>query len=329
MTDEIKPRVLIIGGAGYIGQMVSREFCRSGWKVTVLDSLIHGPGPEKPLAELPGLELAEGDARDLNLVGSLVHGRQAVVMLAALVGERACDLWPKEAWEVNSRAPADLFRACQSAGTQRLLFASTDSCYGARPGEKLGEESPLAPLTLYARLKAEAETRLLDLARAPGPPAVTVLRLATVYGLSPRVRFDLAANLLVREAVIKKKAVIYSGEQWRPMVHVSDVAKAFRMAAEAPLEKVSGQVFNVGADDQNIQFKTLGALIGELAPEAVIETVPADPDLRDYFVKFGKIERVLGYKSEVSLKAGLRELKEAIEGGFPPDPYGQTWRNAP
>ena len=155
------------------------------------------------------------------------------------------------------------------------------------------------------------------------------MRLATVYGLSPRIRFDLAANLLVREAALGGRAVIYSGEQWRPMVHVADVAKAFAMTLAAPLSAVSGQILNVGSDDQNIQFKELGRLMAELMPEAAIETVPADPDLRDYFVRFGKIEKVLGYRVDWTLKEGLRELRDAVRGGFPPDPYGRAWRNTP
>ena len=326
---DLRPQVLVAGGAGYIGQMVVRELSLAGWKVTALDRLIHGNGPRDALAGLPEVDLIEGDVRDGDLVSHAVKGRQAVIMLAALVGEKACDLSPTDTWSVNYKAPLAMFEAAKRAGVEKFVFTSTDSCYGAREGEKLDEESVLRPLTLYARLKAEAEAQLLDRAKASKAPKLTVLRLATVYGLSPRIRFDLAANLLVREAVLKKKASIYSGEQWRPMVHVSDVALAFRMALEAEAEKVSGEVFNVGSDEQNIQFKELGALISEIAPGAEIEIVPADPDLRDYFVKFGKIESVLGFKAKRSLKDGLREMKEAIESGFPADPYDRAWRNTP
>ena len=323
------PRVLVVGGAGYIGQMAARELGRAGWRVTVLDRLIHGQEPKEALSGLPDVDLIEGDVRDPELVSHAVRGCQAVIMLAALVGEKACDLAPSEAWEVNYRAPLSVFEAAKRAGVERMIFVSTDSCYGAREGEKLDEDSPLAPLTLYARLKADVEAQLLAKSRGSLEPALTILRLATVYGLSPRTRFDLAANLLVREAVLKRRAVIFSGEQWRPMVHVSDVALAFRVTLSAKVSDVAGQVFNVGSDDQNIQFKELGALIAELAPEAEIVTVPADPDLRDYFVKFGKIQKVLGYKARISLKEGLSELKEAIADGFPPDPYARVWRNTP
>jgi nucleoside-diphosphate-sugar epimerase len=318
----------VAGGAGYIGQMVARELSEAGHEVLVLDSLLHGPGAKAALAGVPRTTLIEGDIRDQGLVEEALKGRQAVILLAALVGERACDLDPAETMAVNYHAPLALWEAARRAGAERFLLASTDSCYGAREGERLDERSPLAPLTLYARLKADLEAALLKKAGG-GRPAVTVLRLATVYGLSPRIRFDLAANLLVREAVLKGRAVIHSGEQWRPFVHVADAAKAFRAALAAPLEKVGGEVFNVGSDEQNVQFKELGALIAELVPAAEVATVPGDPDLRDYFVKFGKIAETLGFRPSRTLREGLRELKSAIEGGFPPDPYGRAWRNTP
>jgi nucleoside-diphosphate-sugar epimerase len=322
-------RAVVFGGAGYIGQLVTRRLAAAGWRVTVVDRLIHGPEAKIALAGVPSVELLEGDVRDPELVSHAVRGRRAVIMLAALVGEKACDLSPSETWEVNYRAPLAVWEASRRAGAGRFLFASTDSCYGAREGEILDEDSPLAPLTLYARLKARIEADLLERAASGGPPALTILRLATVYGLSPRVRFDLAANLLVREAALKGRCAIFSGDQWRPMVHVSDVAGAFLAALEAPAGLVSGQVLNVGSNAQNIQFKELAAMIRRLVPSADVEIVPADPDLRDYHVNFDKIARLLGFKARVSLPEGLAELKAALEGGFPPDPWARAWRNTP
>ncbi|MDR1656676.1 MAG: NAD(P)-dependent oxidoreductase [Deltaproteobacteria bacterium] len=320
--------VLIAGGAGYIGQVLTRQLIAAGCKVTILDRLLHGFEQGQTISLLPGVEMVEGDIRDTELVAWSMRDQQAAILLAALVGEKACDLSPEETWEVNYRAPLSFFQAARRVGIHRLIFTSTDSCYGAREGEKLDEESPLAPLTLYARLKAQVETELLDQSRDwLGVPVVTVLRLATVYGLSDRIRFDLAANLLVREALLKGRAVIYSGEQWRPMVSVSDVARAFIKVLEAPTSLVASEIFNVGSDRQNIQFKELGNILKTIIPNSVIETIPADPDLRDYYVKFGKISRVLAFNAQTELFDGLQAVKVALENGFPADPYARLWRN--
>ncbi|MDR1487429.1 MAG: SDR family oxidoreductase [Deltaproteobacteria bacterium] len=320
--------VLIVGGAGYIGSVLTGLLLESGCQVAVFDDFIHGPEPLLALKKFPSIEIVEGDIRDIKLVEKSVKGRRSVILLAALVGEAACNLDPQQTMEINYLAPLNLFEAAKINGVSRFIFTSTDSCYGAREGEKLTELSPLKPLSLYAQLKAKLEEEFLSRKATVGF-TTTILRLATVYGLSPRIRFDLAVNLLVREVVLKGRATIFSGEQWRPLVHVKDVANAFKMVLEAPAELVDSEIFNVGSDDQNIQFKELAELLPTLSEEAKIDIVPADPDLRDYYVAFEKIERVLGFKAKIKLLDGMKEIKQSLLAGFPPDPYDEKWRNTP
>ncbi|MDR2422195.1 MAG: NAD(P)-dependent oxidoreductase [Deltaproteobacteria bacterium] len=319
-----KTKTLIAGGAGYLGLTLARELIESGRRVTVLDNLLHGPQPA--LAELD-LEFVEGDVRDIGLVGRTLKGHGEAILLAALVGEPLCDQRPDEAVAVNYLAAANFARSAQEMGVKRLIFASTDSCYGARENEKLTELSPLAPISLYARAKAKAEAAILSLAPDPNFHP-TVLRMATIYGLAKRMRFDLAVNLLAREATLKGRIKIFSGEQWRPLVHAADAAAAYRLALEAPLELVSGQIFNVGSNEQNVQFRDLGALLAATIPGTVVETGPEPQDLRDYWVSFDKIKKALDFSPRFSVADGLLEIHRALLAGSLPDPYSARYLNA-
>jgi nucleoside-diphosphate-sugar epimerase len=217
--------------------------------------------------------------------------------------------------------------AAQDFGARRFIFTSTDSCYGAQENVFLTEEAPLRPISLYAELKARLEE---DFLRPPRRHDFhpTVLRLATLYGLAPRMRFDLVINLLTREAALGRPARIFSGEQWRPLVHVRDAARAFVLALEAPPEKVSGRIFNVGSNEQNVQFKDLAAILLKAMPEAAIETVPQPPDLRDYHVAFDRIRETLRFEPEYTVLDGIAEISEALKSGVLGDPYDAKYRNA-
>jgi nucleoside-diphosphate-sugar epimerase len=320
-------KVLIIGGAGYIGLAVTRELLAAGYEVTIFDSLLHGTEPLDFIENKLGLAFIQADTRDIAALDAAIKGHNSVILLASLVGQPACDLDPDGALEVNYLATLNVLETCRERGVSRLVFTSTDSCYGTREGEKLDEDSPLAPISLYAELKAQAEERILSSPQTPGFSPV-VLRLATVYGISQRPRFDLAVNLLVREMTLKGQATIFSGEQWRPLVHVRDVAQAFRLTLDAPVELIDRQIFNVGSDDQNIQFKDLAKLLSRLRPDGIVNFTPAEADLRDYFVKFGKIKNILGFEPSMTILEGMLELRDWLNLGFPADPYAAKWRDA-
>ncbi|MDR2459178.1 MAG: NAD(P)-dependent oxidoreductase [Deltaproteobacteria bacterium] len=327
MIPEQGESVLVVGGAGYIGQVLDLELLKAGYKITSLDANIHGEQDLSLLTSFPNFTQLTGDIRDQGLVAELAQKFDSIIFLASLVGEAACNLNFNDTIQVNYLAPLNWWTAVKYFGrAKRFIFTSTDSCYGQRPGERLREESELLPLSLYGELKAKVEKELL--ASQDGKTAPIVLRLATVYGLAPRMRFDLVVNLLTRDACFRKKLTIFSGDQWRPLVHVSDVARAFHMALDSPLEKVKGQVFNVGSNENNIQFKDLGKIITDCIPGSHLKILPGDPDLRDYYVDFTKINKVLGFSPKVSLRSGILELAAALKAGVFADPYNKRYANA-
>jgi nucleoside-diphosphate-sugar epimerase len=327
-SDRPGRRALVIGGSGYIGQEVSRRFLEGGYEVTSLDLLIHGQTNSEILTAHPGFTFVKGDFRDPAVHLPLVREADVIILLAAIVGEAACELDAFQTESTNYTAPLAIRKAAVDCGrTDRLIFASTDSCYGKRPGERLTESAPLAPCSRYAELKARIEEEFLS-PPYEGNPAITVLRLATVYGLAYRMRFDLAVNLFVREATVNKSFTVFSGRQWRPLLHVRDAADAFFLAATSPRDLVEGEVFNTGSDDQNIKFIDLAGLIVTLCPDARLTVAEGVPDLRDYQVKFGKIRHVLGFRPRMSLAAGISEIRDALSSEVFPDPYSKVFTNS-
>ena len=322
---EFPKKIIIAGGAGYLGSVLTGQLLERGYAVRVLDRLLFGEESLAAWRDHPNLEIFRGDLRDIRLVLEALRGMDAAILLAALVGEKACDADPVETVGVNYVATIALAEACAQFGVPRFIFASTDSAYGIQEGI-MTEESPLNPMSLYARLKVQAEQKILSLASDQFAPCV--LRMATIYGLSPRPRFDLIVNLLTMNAATRGRCTVYGGKQWRPQVHVADAAHAYCLALEAPVESVRGQVFNVGSNEQNYQIGQLADLIREAIPHVVVETTDVPPDLRDYHVNFDKIKRALGYEVQRSVADGVCEIYQAIVSGQIPDPDQEKHRNA-
>ena len=324
MSGKIN-KVLVIGGAGYIGSVLTRMLLEKGIETTVFDRLLFGAESLSGLETQSNYRLIQADIRDVAAVSQAVSGQDAVIVLAALVGEPACNKRPEETVDINYLATRNVVEACRYYKVPRLLFASTDSCYGIQEGI-LYEDSPLNPISLYAELKRDIENELLALnGRGPAP---TILRLATVYGLSPRMRFDLIINILTMHAVVNKRIKIFGGQQWRPMVHVADVARGFLDALEAPLEQVKGQVFNIGSNEQNYQIGELGDLVKKSLPDISIDVIDQPPDLRDYHVNFDKASRLLGYQVKYTVADGIKEIENALRSGAISDPMDPRYRNA-
>lgn len=318
-------RVLVTGAGGYLGSVLTAQLLERGHSVRALDLFLFGEQGLDAVRAHPRLEIVRGDMRDLRLVSEAVDGMNAVVCLAALVGEAACDRDPRGTIATNHVATLALAEASAYAGAERFLFASTDSAYGIREGVML-EDSPCNPLSLYARLKLDTEKRLLAL--GSDSLAVSVLRQATLYGLSPRMRFDLIINVLTLHAVTRRAFTIYGGKQWRPLIHVADSAHAFALAIEAPLDVIRGEIFNVGTNDQNFQIYQLGDLVAELIPEAERKTTDVPPDLRDYHVNFDKIARCLRFEARRTIADAVSEIRQALASGQFPDPHAPIYRNA-
>jgi nucleoside-diphosphate-sugar epimerase len=304
--------VLVIGGAGYIGSVLVRKLLDHGYSVTVLDALLYGDESIRDLYGRPDFELIHDDMRNVEAVVRAMQHADAVVHLGALVGDPACALDEKLALEINLAATCMIAEVARGFGIQRFIFASTCSVYGASD-QLLDERSALNPVSLYARTKIDSERVLLALNDDRFAPII--LRFATVYGLSPRPRFDLVVNLLAAQAVCEKRITIFGGNQWRPFIHVNDAAEAILKCLEAPLHVVKGQIFNVGSDDQNYQIAQLGDLIKKLIPDVEVIRQGDDTDRRNYRVSFAKIRRHLGFTPRYTVADGILEIKAAIEAG--------------
>ena len=305
-------RVLVIGGAGYIGSMLCRQLLRQGYSVRVLDTLLYGRESIADLANEPRFELITGDSRDIGAVFSAMLEADAVVHLGELVGDPACAVDEDLTLEINLAATRMLAEAARGYGVKRFIYASSCSVYGASDG-LLDERSALNPVSLYARAKIGSEKALLDLSGDDFHPVI--LRLSTVFGLSYRPRFDLVVNVLTAKAAREGEITVFNGDQWRPFVHVADVCRAMVRCLQAPLESVQGQIFNVGADDQNYTILQVGELVNSIVPESRLVSNGDDGDRRNYRVSFSKINRRLGFTCQFSLEVGIREVVEALRNG--------------
>ncbi len=304
--------ILVVGGAGYIGSMLTRQLLYAGYRVRILDLQLFGIDSLANVLSHPRLEVMRGDFRNIEDVVRSLHGVDAVVHLAAIVGDPACALDGETTIAVNYAAANLISQLAQANGISRFVFASTCSVYGASDDIR-DEHSKLNPVSLYATTKIDAERALMEAADDVFQP--TILRFATAYGWSHRPRFDLVANLLSAQAVTDGKIKIFNGEQWRPFIHARDIANACLMTLEAPLNKVGGQIFNVGDDTENYTLQQLGQIVAEAHPETTIEEIRNDEDLRNYRVSFNKIRHVLGFRARVTLKDGIQEIVNAVRSG--------------
>ena len=245
-VDENSKKVLVVGGAGYLGSILVNKLLEKGYKVRILEIFLFGKESIDEIKNNPNLEVVEGDLRNIRTISNALKGMDAVIDLAAVVGDPACQTKPIDTIETNYLAAKTLAEACKYQQINKFIFASTCSVYG-QGEEKLSEESPLNPTSLYAKSKIKTEEGILSLSDDNFSPCI--LRMGTLYGLSPRMRFDLVVNVLTMKALTEKKIKIFGGDQWRPLVHVSDVARAIVLVLKAPISKVGNQIFNVGNNE--------------------------------------------------------------------------------
>jgi nucleoside-diphosphate-sugar epimerase len=307
--------VLVIGGAGHIGSVLCHELIGDGYTVKVLDTLLYGDHGIADLRDHDRFTLIEGDMRSIETVVDAIKGVDAVVHLAALVGDPASAIDAQKTLELNYHSVKLVAEICRYHQINRFLFASTCSVYGRShsPEKLLSETDELNPVSLYAKTKIESERALREMADNNFSP--TILRMGTIYGLSPRMRFDLVVNILSAKAHEEGVIPIFGGDQYRPNVHVRDAARAYIDCLEAPIEDVSDEVFNVGSNAQNYQIKEIGERIAEVFPDATIDWQREKEDERSYQVDFSKIHETLGFEAEHTIQDGAREIKDAFERG--------------
>ncbi len=304
-----KRAVLVVGGAGYIGSLLAERLLQLGYKVRVLDALLYGSEPLRAVENHPDFQLIVGDCRNIRDVVGAVKDMDAVIDLAAIVGDPACEQDQAAAREINYGATRMLIEVAKGHGVGRFVFASSCSVYGVTDRE-MDEASEVNPISLYAQTKVDSEQALLAARNEAFHP--TILRFATVFGLGYRPRFDLVVNLLTARARQDGKITIFNGEQWRPFIHVRDVVEAIIRAMEAPVRLVSGEIFNVGDSDLNHTLRQVAEIIQQEFPGTVVEHI-ANSDRRNYRVNFDKIRNRLGFSARYSVEYGVEDLKAAFE----------------
>jgi nucleoside-diphosphate-sugar epimerase len=309
-------RILVTGGAGYLGSILVAQLIARGSKVRVLDALLFGDKSLDAVKSNPNCELVRGDVRDAAAVAAAMKSCDAVVHLAAIVGDAACNENQQLAAEVNRAATRTLIEMAPGCGVRRFIFASSCSVYGASDSF-LDETAALNPLSIYARTKIDSEKLLL----AAGSHAsakdfsATVLRFGTLFGLSPRMRFDLVVNLFAARAASGGRITVFNAEQWRPFVHVQDAARAVLACLDAPSGAVSGQIFNAGSPALNLQIRDVGEAIQRMIPGTAIDRIENNSDQRNYRVSFEKIQRALGFQCHRTLESGIAEICDTIRSG--------------
>jgi nucleoside-diphosphate-sugar epimerase len=320
---------LVTGGSGYIGAMLVAELREAGREVRVLDSLLHGQEDIAVAQEQAGVEVIRADVRDSDARRRALKDAEAVVHLAAIVGDPACALDPEVSDEVNVQATRALVADANEAGVERLVFASTCSNYGrmADPSVPITEEGELRPVSLYAEQKVSMEQLILG--GGAGSVKPTCLRFATVYGVGRRMRFDLTVNEFTRDLWADRELEVFGEQFWRPYIHVRDAGRAVRAVLEAPEEQVAQNVFNAGRSGENYRKLDLVEEIGRQVDRGQVSYVKRDEDPRDYKVSFEKIRAQLGFETLMTVPDGIAEIIAALDAGTFGDPFDGRYRNIP
>jgi nucleoside-diphosphate-sugar epimerase len=318
----------VTGGAGYIGALVVDELLQAGHDVRVLDVLLHGQEDIASELEGRGVEVIRADIRDDEARERAVEGADAVVHLAAIVGDPACGRDPELSNSVNVEGSRALVEDARRLGVERLVFASTCSNYGrmADPTVPIDETGELAPVSLYAEQKVGIEKALLN-GGASGELSPTCLRFATVYGVGRRMRFDLTVNEFTRDLWSERPLEVFGERFWRPYVHVRDAAGAVALVLATPADQVGGEVFNAGHSDENYRKLDLVEIITGRLGRGDVNYVHRDEDPRDYKVSFEKIKDRLGFEPLHRVPDGVDEIVGALDEERFGDPFDGKYSN--
>ncbi len=313
-------KILITGAGGYIGTTLVAQCLEEGWDVVALDLFFFGKERLGESLSHPNLTLKNKDVRHVSVAD--FEGVDVVLDLAALSNDPAGELVPELTDSINHLGRVRVARCAKQAGVGRYVLASSCSVYGQGGEHPLDETAQTNPLTIYAQANLAAE--MSTLALADSTFSVSAVRQSTVFGLSGRMRFDLVINIMTLNAIQKGKLFVCGGQQWRPLIHVADTARAIRLIAKAPIEKVNGEVFNVG--HSNLQVLDMAYLIREAAPVDVdLQIEKNELDQRDYRASFEKIKKVLGFEAEFTVQDGVKEISKALqEGSLTDEPWTYT-----
>jgi len=332
--SQLTRHIVVTGGAGYIGSLLCGELLRQGCQVTVIDDLLFGG--ESLLAYLsnPNFHFIKANVWESRAIRASLSSEwekpQAIVHLAAIAGFPACQSVGRQvAWRYNVEATQRVFEQAIELGVERFLYASTYSNYGLSPdGKPVTEDSPLNPQSLYAETKIASERYLLGQAESACAPLI--FRIATLYGLSPRPRFDLIINQFTLEAFSRRELLIYQRGYSRSFLHIQDAVRGLWIGLESAVEKIRGQVYNLGSAEGNFTKDQIVTMILKRIPETVVnyKDMTFGGDMRDITVSFEKIKRDLNYTTRLTPDDGIREVLNALRAGIIRNPDDQRYRNA-
>ncbi len=333
LYNSAQKTILVTGGAGYVGSILLKRLLDQGYRVVCIDKLLVGGESLLGLWHHPNFIFYKGDINGKNdLIRIMKQDKYfAVVHLAAIVGDPACKMDPELATLTNWTSSKNLLQLSQEFGVERFIFASTCSNYGKMASTEgfVNEDSPLAPVSLYAELKVKFERLILEELKRTEEFCPTCLRFATVYGISPRMRFDLTVNEFTKEISLGKELIVYGEQFWRPYCHVADFSQAIISVLEAAKDKVAHQVFNVGDTKENYTKKMILDELLKHFPNARITRVESKEDPRDYRVNFDKIKTHLGFKISKTIPDGIDEIKRVLQWGVIKNPEAQRYYNIP
>jgi nucleoside-diphosphate-sugar epimerase len=320
--------VLVAGAGGYVGIPLCRELVKRGWHVIAVDRYIFGKNKLGDLTNNPNVEIVTQDIRYLD--PQLLKRVSGVIDLAGLSNDLSAEIDPELTRQINFEGGVALARAAKAAGVRRYVYSSSASVYGHGLKTNLVESDECRPQTLYARSKLHVEQQLKELKGGDFEPVI--FRIATIFGLSPRMRFDLAVNIITLRAWKERVIYIKGGAQWRPFVHVNDVVNALIRGLEADTDLVAGEIFNVGDESLNYQIQTLAGFVLDVIPNAKVHNVRDDLEKRTYNLAFGKIKQRLGFEAKTKVQEGIVEIMRALEhgtiNGDDPTCYTLEWYKA-
>lgn len=308
-------KVVVTGGAGYVGSVLVPKLLDKGHQVKVIDLYIYGENVLDCVKEHPNLRQVKGDIRDKKLLKRELPGYDTIIHLACISNDPSFELDPALAKSINYDAFLDLVDVSKKAKVKNFIYASSSSVYGIKKELDVTEDLPLEPLTDYSKYKAECEKVLM--ADAEKDFIITIVRPSTICGYSPRLRLDLTVNILTNHAVNKGKITVFGGEQKRPNLHIQDMCDAYLFLLEQPDEKIHKKIYNIGF--QNLKVKEIAEVVRKtIDPKIPIEVTPSN-DLRSYHVSSKKIKEELGFEAKRTVEEAVLDLKRAFEEGKIPN----------
>ena len=305
-------KILITGGAGYVGGVLTPYLLRKGYKVTVIDLMIYG---RDVLTAHPNLKIIEGDIRNRNLLEKVLINHEIVIHLACISNDPSFELNPKLGKSINLDAFTPLVEIAKKNLVKRFIYASTSSVYGIKKEKDVDENISLEPLTNYSKYKADCETILKKYISEDFTPVV--IRPATVCGYSPRQRLDVVVNILTNLAYHKRAITIFGGKQLRPNIHINDMVKVYEILIEAPKSKISGEIFNAGYENHSVL--ELANTVQKVIGDDVSLKSSFTNDNRSYHISSKKIKKILGFESINTISDAVNDLKLAFKKGLLPN----------